>query len=171
MSPELLFPEEFDPEDRRPTKSSDCYALGMVIYEVLSGQKPFTGYEHYTAIVKIHQGKRPERPQGAEGRWFTEDIWNILERCWQRSPAHRPRVESVLHCLEVSRSWTSPQIVTDQPTTYSSARNLDLRSEESTGEGRVSSPSVELFRLLRAPLPKGDADHRTLISTISLTRL
>ena len=37
MSPELLDPERFgmpESEDSRPTKQSDCYALGMVIYEV-----------------------------------------------------------------------------------------------------------------------------------------
>jgi len=33
MSPELLDPEHFD-SDGRPTRESDCYALGMVIYEV-----------------------------------------------------------------------------------------------------------------------------------------
>ena len=37
MSPELLDPEMFgvpESEGDRPTKQSDCYALGMVIYEV-----------------------------------------------------------------------------------------------------------------------------------------
>ena len=37
MSPELLDPERFgipESEDTRPTKQSDYYALGMVIYEV-----------------------------------------------------------------------------------------------------------------------------------------
>jgi len=36
MSPELLDPERFgmpESEDNRPTRQSDCYALGMVIYE------------------------------------------------------------------------------------------------------------------------------------------
>jgi hypothetical protein len=33
MSPELLDPPQFD-SDGRPTRESDCYALGMVIYEV-----------------------------------------------------------------------------------------------------------------------------------------
>src|ERR1700753_4170970 len=42
MSPELLYPEQFHRKDSRPTKESDRYALGMVIYEVLSGQAPFT---------------------------------------------------------------------------------------------------------------------------------
>jgi len=34
MSPELLDPERFGITDYRPTKKSDCYALGMVVYEV-----------------------------------------------------------------------------------------------------------------------------------------
>ena len=37
MSPELLYPEKFGGSDGRPTKQSDCYALGMVVYEVLTG--------------------------------------------------------------------------------------------------------------------------------------
>ena len=34
MSPELLYPEGYGTSDGRPTKQSDCYALGMVVYEV-----------------------------------------------------------------------------------------------------------------------------------------
>ena len=34
MSPELLHPEKFGVKDPWPTTQSDCYALGMVVYEV-----------------------------------------------------------------------------------------------------------------------------------------
>jgi len=37
MSPELLDPDRFGvpkSEENKPTRQSDCYALGMVIYEV-----------------------------------------------------------------------------------------------------------------------------------------
>ena len=37
VSPELLDPDRFEISDYRPTKQSDCYALGMVIYEVRTG--------------------------------------------------------------------------------------------------------------------------------------
>ena len=37
MSPELLDPERFGNSDGRQTKQSDCYALGMVVYEVGEG--------------------------------------------------------------------------------------------------------------------------------------
>jgi len=45
MSPELLHPERFglpESENNRPTRQSDCYALGMVIYEVRFRQINFT---------------------------------------------------------------------------------------------------------------------------------
>jgi serine/threonine protein kinase len=44
MSPELLNPEMFgipQSEGDRPTRQSDCYALGMVIYEVRVRMSPF----------------------------------------------------------------------------------------------------------------------------------
>jgi hypothetical protein len=44
MSPELLDPERFgipESEGDRPTRQSDCYALGMVIYEVRVPASPF----------------------------------------------------------------------------------------------------------------------------------
>jgi hypothetical protein len=43
MSPELLDPVLFGiPESEdRPTRQSDCYALGMVIYEVRVRTSPF----------------------------------------------------------------------------------------------------------------------------------
>jgi len=44
MSPELLDPERFgmpESENNRPTRQSDCYALGMVIYEVCAHTSTF----------------------------------------------------------------------------------------------------------------------------------
>ena len=100
MSPELLDPEKFNLKDGRPTKHSDCYALGMVVYEVLSGKVPFFGYTHPIVIVKVLAGEHPRRPQGTGGVWFTDHVWTVLERCWTPQPGNRPNIEDVLQCLE-----------------------------------------------------------------------
>jgi len=100
MSPELLNPERFGLEGGRPTKQSDCYALGMVIYEVLSGQAPFASYNDSVAIRKVLEGERPVRPQGDGGKLFTAAIWRLLELCWKPQPGDRPSVEDVLLGLE-----------------------------------------------------------------------
>ena len=142
MSPELFCPEDFGLADGRRTKHSDCYALGMVIYEVLSGEMPFSGYGTYAAIVKIGRGNRPERPQGPEGKWFTDVIWRTLECCWAPKRDDRPGIEDVLRALEdVSGSWTplSP-LVEGPPVTDSSIWSLSNSSaEEGTGKGEVPS--------------------------------
>ena len=104
MSPELLDPAKFGLADGCSTKESDCYALGMVIYEVLSGRSPFPSCGAGTVILKVLDGERPTRPQGAEGARFTDDIWKMLEHCWMPRPQDRPNVEAVLECLE-GGSW------------------------------------------------------------------
>ena len=103
MSPELLHPEHFNLTDSRPTKESDCYALGMVILEVLSGEVPFPRCNKFAVMLKVVEGKRPERPDGA---WFTNDLWRTLEQCWSSQPKDRPTAETVLECLSrVSVAW------------------------------------------------------------------
>jgi len=98
MSPELIAPQRFGFEKSRPTKSSDCYALGMVIYETISGNPPFYKDADYTVYLKVVEGKRPPR-----GVRFTEGLWKTLELCWTPQPKDRPSIEDVLQRLE----WAS----------------------------------------------------------------
>ena len=140
MSPEL-----FDPkiQDNGPTKRSDCYALGMVIYEVLSGRMPFYQLSNSVVPGLIFAGERPERPEGPEGVWFTDDVWTVSERCWAYQPNDRPRVEDVLQCLEeAARAWTPPsQEVASTPAADSHTSNsFDTGTEQSTDAGYVSFP-------------------------------
>ena len=109
MSPELLDPDQFGFKDSRPTEESDCYALGMVIFEVLSGQVPFELCQDRTVIWKVIRGERPERPEGAKGVWFTDDLWETLNLCWATRPENRPRIQVVFRCLNrASSAWKPP---------------------------------------------------------------
>lgn len=95
MSPELINPQQFGFTNGCPTKSSDCYALGMVIYETISGHPPFHQHGDLTVFVKVLAGEQPLR-----GKDFTESLWKMLEQCWVSQPNDRPRVEDILWCLE-----------------------------------------------------------------------
>ena len=106
MSPELLDPELSGSEDGRPTKESDCYALGMVILEVLTGHAPFPRDNGVIVMRKVIEGERPERPQGPEAIWFTNDLWETLDQCWSPQSKVRPTVEAVFECLDRgSTAW------------------------------------------------------------------
>jgi len=103
MSPELIAPERFGLKNSRPTKSSDCYALGMVIYETISGHLPFHEHTDFTVFVKVLEGKRPPR-----GVSFTRSLWKMMEQCWTSQSNDRPSIEDVLRCLETSSHSSEP---------------------------------------------------------------
>jgi len=113
MSPERIAPGEFGFKNSRPTIASDCYALGMVIYEIISGNVPFHKDTDLSVSMKVvAKGERP--PRGAK---FTKRLWEMLELCWAPKPNHRPGVEDVLWCLEVvSNSSEPPSPVAEEGT-------------------------------------------------------
>jgi len=124
MSPELLHPESFGLTKGHPTKESDVYALGMVVYEVLSGQAPFGLTRTSVVIWKVLEGHRPEKPQGNDGKLFVDPIWGALERCWKPQPSDRPSAKAVLQCLggspSLSRQSSGADEVAETDTDYHS---------------------------------------------------
>ena len=114
MSPELLDPGQFGLTESRPTKESDYYALGMVIYEVLRGQAPFTRLRTPSVILRVLNDQRPERPHGKEGALFTDDLWGMLKLCWKHRPDERASAEVILQCLEKTSLLPRPHFDVDQ---------------------------------------------------------
>ena len=103
MSPERIAPERFGFKNSRPTIPSDCYALGMVIYETISGNFPFHKDTDLTIFMKVVEGKRP--PRGVK---FTKSLWGMLEQCWAPQPKNRPSIADILQCLETSSNLLEP---------------------------------------------------------------
>ena len=103
MSPELIDPQRFGFKKGCPTKSSDCYALGMVIYEIISRNLPFHEYADLAVVMKVSRGDLP--PRGAR---FTRSLWKMLELCWASHPSNRPSIEDVLQGLKMALNWPEP---------------------------------------------------------------
>jgi len=117
MSPELLNPEMFGLDGIHLTKQSDCYALGMVVYEVLHRQTPFAPHKAPVVISKVLQGERPGRPHGEDGTVFTDKIWRVLEYCWKHWPGDRISAKTILQGLEGNEFVlmpTSPEVDRDR---------------------------------------------------------
>jgi len=163
MSPEILNPDLFGLKTSQPTKESDRYALGMVILEVLSGRPPFTPDKDFIVMRKVIDGERPVRPEGPEGVWFTDDLWQMLGLCWATQPGSRPNIEAVLECLErVSGTWeASSQPVGEDVGTNRDDLDYTIVSD-SSALSPVSVPSTTAF-VLTAPLaPHQDSLYQAL---------
>ena len=150
MSPELF---DLEIQNHRPTKYSDCYALGMVIWEVLSGHVPFYQIANWVVSGKILRGDRPEKPQGAEGVWFTDEVWEVLGFCWATELDSRPSIEDILQCLgKVSGSWKPPSprlpavLSTADPLTQGLSDIITMESMDASDTSPSSQPLERLDR-------------------------
>ena len=96
MAPELLIPTKFGLLKGIPSKEADIYALGMTIYQVLTGKLPFLQRRKARVIHAVMLGERPAKPENAEEIGMTDVVWDLLRGCWGEERAARPIVTEVL---------------------------------------------------------------------------
>ena len=151
MSPELLHSKMHGTKCRL-TRESDCYALGMVIYEVrwlhspqrslvyppqlLTGLKPFYHMPDLTFILPVlNRGEHPNRPLHAQTLGFSDALWELVMLCWSRTSSSRPTARKLLDCLSrASPNWVPPAEypipATDASSTTDSESNWSGSSHE-----------------------------------------
>ncbi len=81
LAPEQVSSRAFDGR-------SDIYSLGVVLYECLVGEPPFTGEVQSILYRIVHEIPQPPRALGAEIR---EELQDIILRCLEKDPAKRPQ--------------------------------------------------------------------------------
>jgi hypothetical protein len=101
MAPEQL-------EGKAPTPAFDVYALGVVLFELLTGHKPFAGQSPLVAAV-ARLRTTPPGPSALvpelEGAWDA-----VVHRCLQVDPQRRfPHVEEIPIALEALRAHRRPR--------------------------------------------------------------
>lgn len=100
-TPAYMSPEQI--EGRPATAASDVYALGLVIYEMVTGARPFRGDTPIAAALK-RLSETPTPPQKLQpelsGRWES-----LILRCLEREPNKRfPSAAEFARALEVDHT-------------------------------------------------------------------
>ncbi|CAE6507475.1 unnamed protein product, partial [Rhizoctonia solani] len=83
------------------TEASDVYALGMTIYETVTGKVPYHGKSD-TAVIQaaLVNKEHPERPEVMlNDKTSADDLWSLLTMCWSFEPLGRPSVSDVLKAV------------------------------------------------------------------------
>lgn len=81
-TPEYMAPEQFVSQDI--DQRADIYALGVVLYEMVAGRKPFIADTPYAVAIKQSQDPLPPP------RNFVKDIPETIERVFYKALAKKP---------------------------------------------------------------------------------
>jgi eukaryotic-like serine/threonine-protein kinase len=93
-TPEYLAPERIT--GGPPLPSTDIYALGVILYEMLAGRPPFIG-DAPARILERHLTEAPEPPGAHRGEVLDARLDTIIDRALMKDPAHRyPSAEAML---------------------------------------------------------------------------
>lgn len=71
------------------------------------GARPFAGDEGTELACEIvFNDKRPQRPINSERLGFTNEVWDVLQKCWEKKPSARPSIKDISACLKHAvRTW------------------------------------------------------------------
>jgi serine/threonine protein kinase len=102
---------------RKYSFASDIYSFGILMWEISSGQLPFSNYDHdYNLAMNIVNGIRPRIVGGTPLEYE-----NLMIQCWDANPLKRPKMNTLLN--KISEINASYQNVSDELQT-----NINLKT-------------------------------------------
>lgn len=142
LAPEQLLGAEADPK-------SDVFSLGVLLYELASGEKPLAGSRGRSAVVPLAQKVSTLEPSFAQ----------LVDRCLSRQPADRPTAEELAVGLrELSPSTATPRIV----------RALLARGRTRLVEGATPPPKTTLKKVNAGRLSRLSRRELTIAAAVAM---
>lgn len=147
MAPEII-------EHGHGSSSSDIWSLACTIYELTTGNPPYSDLNPLTAMYKLVQDEHPPIPKQA-----SSELEEFLIACFQKSPAMRPSASALLEYAFVREEAGETEVAQERfsDEEKSHRRSVALMegslviaetSKEDSGQELVSSDRIKNVRSL-----------------------
>ncbi|MEE2906222.1 MAG: serine/threonine-protein kinase [Planctomycetota bacterium] len=125
---QYMSPEQCDIETYDLTASADVYALGMMLYELLIGELPYSvAGMGLASAVQVISDQQPQ-PIGSMDRMYRGDLDTIVRMTLEKDPADRYRNASELGD-DIRRFLDNDQILASSPTLVTTLRRVVRRNK------------------------------------------
>ncbi|TDL23535.1 kinase-like protein [Rickenella mellea] len=150
QAPELLLSSKEVTESVNTTERSDVYAFGCLCLEVFTDRPPFWGLSEYAVIATLLlHNERPSRPPApAAERGLDDEMWDLMNQCWETSRSERPRMKAVYERILPYTRWEEGR---DDREPFTSNFMLDRRRMFNIPE-EWFEPEIQRHRLGIKPL-------------------
>ncbi|POG65135.1 kinase-like domain-containing protein, partial [Rhizophagus irregularis DAOM 181602=DAOM 197198] len=90
-------PKSFDDKEKyKLNKKSDVYSVGVLLWQISSGYKPFHEVDHSVSLMlSILKGKREKIIDGTPVKYS-----DLYRECWRGEPNKRPNIREVVSTLK-----------------------------------------------------------------------
>ncbi len=143
MSPEQINGKEIDAR-------SDIFSVGVILYEMVAGTKPFAG-DSVMSITYAIMNRDPDQP-----RQCPYGLWQVIQRSLDKSPVMRyDSAEGMAAALASAEKGMAPGAVIDPPSAFAGAQGAPYAPMANPGPGQANpyAPPVQ-GQPLNQPFPQ-----------------
>ena len=87
------------------TKACDVYSFALILYELMTNDKPFENLNIFTLSLNVSKGIRPQFKKN-----IPESYKNLIERCWAQEQDKRPSFDNILNELKTNRNFITESV-------------------------------------------------------------
>ena len=143
LAPEVIQLNEY-------TKKADVYSFAMIVYEIVTLEKPFKDLINTNQICSeiVYKSKRPEFIKKVDDCYR-----KLIESCWSQDPNERPTFDDIVQLIKNDSAFLMSKInksefikcmdMFDRTTEIKSQRSTSQTNEESKDRFRESSDDEE----------------------------